>query len=553
MSGTGPPHAQRNTVGLLVIATAFGTLAPVAAAKMAFQPAAVIAAPRGEAVAPAPSLLLARATPAGNAPAPVPSREDDARAAPALRGLRLRPVEASAEDAVRSGQRVGDRPAMQLAQFQLPEAKPGAKPPAPLASQLTYQYAYGSETTVIYRRDRDLDKRNRDNSNVVAPNVNGIVIYRPTNYLEGTLELIFEREIAINEEATVLLPNGTTQPAQRHRNSLLIDQANVTIRNITAPFEFTVGRKNYEDDRRWLYDTSMDIVSTGLRLGRFRAEALVGREIYRSLELAPRRRETPDHVNTTILYADWRGIEDVRLAAYAIGRHDQDKREGRPWQLGVRVLGTPSPNWNYWGEFALLRGKDELRRKFSGRAFDVGATYRFIGVPYQPNVTLGYAFGSGGNDPDAQKNYEFRQTGLHSNEWKFSGIPQFKVYGEALDPDLTNLGIVTAGVGFYPATRVSVDIVYHRYRLDKIADEVRAAQITAQMAQVDTHLSKDVGSAIDLIVGVRNLFGIRRLGADLRLGWFYPGKAYVRNEGTDADPNIRRANKGIALVAKLWW
>lgn len=442
-----------------------------------------------------------------------------------------------------------------MAQFQLPESKPGAQaPPAPLPGRLTYQYVYGSETTLIYRKDRDLDRRVRDNSNILAPNINGIVIYRPFNWLETTLELIFEREIAAKEEDVVLLPDGSRQVAQRRRNSLLVDQAHFTIRDIIAPFEFTVGRKNYEDDRRWLYDTSMDVVSTGFRWGRWRAEALVGREIYRSLELAPRRRETPDYLNTQVYHAEYRGFEDLRLSTYAIARHDQRKLEGRPWHLGVRALGTPNNMFSYWVELGLTRGRDEQRREYSGRGYDIGGTYRFIGLPYFPSFTLGYAFGSGGgNDPSARRNYDFRQTGLHSNEWKFAGIPQFKVYGEGLDPDLTNLQIFTAGVGFYPAPRVSVDLVYHRYRTDKIVDEVRNGQITAQMAQVDTHLSKDVGQGVDVIIGVRNLFGIRRLGLDLRMGWFYPGKAYLRNEGTEDRPDIRRANKAVGVTAKLWW
>jgi len=30
----------------------------------------------------------------------------------------------------------------------------------------------------------------------------------------------------------------------------------VTIRDAIAPFEFTVGRRNYEDERRTIYDTT---------------------------------------------------------------------------------------------------------------------------------------------------------------------------------------------------------------------------------------------------------------------------------------------------------
>ena len=59
--------------------------------------------------------------------------------------------------------------------------------------------------------------------------------------------------------------------------------------------------------------------------------------------------------------------------------------------------------------------------------------------------------------------------------------------------------------------------------------------------------------AIDLVVGIRQLFGIRRLGLDLRMGWFFPGKAFRRNDGTEENPIIRNADPSFAFIAKFWW
>ena len=73
------------------------------------------------------------------------------------------------------------------------------------------------------------------------------------------------------------------------------------------------------------------------------------------------------------------------------------------------------------------------------------------------------------------------------------------------------------------------------------------------MNQVDTRLSKDLGTAFDIVLGFRNLFGVRRLGLDLRTGWFFPGKAFLRDEGDEGNPNIRDADKGFTIVAKFWW
>ncbi len=66
-----------------------------------------------------------------------------------------------------------------------------------------------------------------------------------------------------------------------------------------------------------------------------------------------------------MLYVDYRGIEDHRLAGYTILREDKTGAEGRPLHFGVRAYGTPSNQFNYWSEFSLLRGKDEMGNKVS--------------------------------------------------------------------------------------------------------------------------------------------------------------------------------------------
>jgi alginate production protein len=294
----------------------------------------------------------------------------------------------------------------------------------------------------------------------------------------------------------------------------------------------------------------MDIVSASFRQGYFRAEATFGREVWEGMDFfGP---QTEDRINTSMLYVEYRGVEDLKLAGYSIVRNDLDLKE-RPRLLGVRALGTPSDRFNYWADVGWLLGKDQSSRKFSGFGFDVGGTYRFTDLPYYPAVTLSYAFGSGDGNPDDSKNHEFRQSGLQSNEARVATIPKFKYYGEVLDPELSNVNIFTLGVGFRLAPSVSVELAYHRYRLDKIADEIRNWALTAQMNQVDTQLSKDVGSALDVVFGFRNMFGLRRLGMDLRIGWFFPGKAFLRNDGDEDNPIIRGADKGFTIVTKFWW
>lgn len=455
---------------------------------------------------------------------------------------------------------------IQVTQFQLPTPPSGEPaipgdpvfsryPERPLISRLEYQFSYGSESDVAYRRNPDLDRRLKDTSLILSPQINGAIIYRPTDRVEMMLEAILQRDIAVKEQDIVTLPSGQTQLAPRHYNSLPIDQAWVTFKDL-GPADLTLGRRNFEDDRHWLYDTSLDTALVKLKGGAFQAELSYSRKDRLDLDLLAPVQKTRNDIY--MAYLSYRGIEDTRLAGYTIYREDQAGREGQPLLLGLRASGNPSDRFNYWTELALLRGKDETKKNFKGYAVDIGGTYRFPDLPYAPNITLGYAVGSGDGNPNDRRNHEFRQTGLQSNEARLGGIPKLKYYGEALDPELSNLQILTAAVGFRPAPNISVDLVYHRYKTNKLASDLRSA-LTAEMNQDSSRPSKEVGDALDIVIGFRNLFGVRRLGLDLRAGLFFPRGAY-RNEVLFRHPTTRRqistfrtADKGISLIAKFWY
>jgi alginate production protein len=308
-----------------------------------------------------------------------------------------------------------------------------------------------------------------------------------------------------------------------------------------------VGRRNFEDARLWLYDAALDSVTARLNLGTLQTDLSLGRENWRDLDListAPRGK-----TDYYILHSEYRGIEDHRFAAYAITLRDSLAQEGEPVIAGIRAYGRPTDQLNYWTDLAGLWGRDPARQKYRGWAFDVGATYRFTKVAMQPSFTVGYAYGSGDSDPNDSRNREFRQTGLQSNEGRFGGVTQFKVYGETFDPELSNLNIFTVGTGFRPASNVFFDLVYHKYRLDKIGNDLRSSALTALINQDDTRLSKRVGSEIDLILGFRNLFGIRRFGFEVRAGVFFPDDAYRVEEGDPNNPTFRKGDKSISVLA----
>ncbi|WP_209428272.1 alginate export family protein, partial [Pararhodobacter sp. SW119] len=118
--------------------------------------------------------------------------------------------------------------------------------------------------------------------------------------------------------------------------------------------------------------------------------------------------------------------------------------------------------------------------------------------------TLGYAWGSGDSDPASETDTAYRQTGLQSNEARMGGFAKFHYYGEALDPDLSNIAIATAGVGITSNERVSLDMLYHHYR-----------EVTASAGG-----ARHLGDGLDLVIGYRPARGIE---IDAAIGWFKRG------------------------------
>ncbi|MCG8546992.1 MAG: alginate export family protein [Alphaproteobacteria bacterium] len=442
-----------------------------------------------------------------------------------------------------------DPDALQEAQFAIPKKKPTDKGTAPAApaprKSLEFEYVWGLETELPFLYNLDLDSRINDTDLQIAPTVFGSVTYRPTDWFETRFELTAEKVFGIVEQDPLTLPNGTQQRPGDKPFSLLVDQLYgrfLIPESVTyIPTEFTVGRRNFEDVRLWLYDAALDAAIVTLKPGDFNIEISLSREDLVDADLTthvPR-----GNTNNVIAYAEYRGIEDHKLAAYYIFRDDGTRQEGEPQWFGLRSTGRPRDEFSYWVDMAYVGGKDENERSLQAGAVDIGGIYRFLNLPWQPCFVLGLRYGSGDKDPKEGKNNEFRQTGLQSNEGRFCGLTQFVTYGEAFTPEISNLRFVTAGFGFRPAANVFFDIVYHRYWLNQIANEVRGQQFTARMNEFGR--SKDVGQELDIIVGTRNVFGIRGLGLEARAGVFFPGDAWKRNDGSD--PDIAVTALGVAF------
>ena len=154
---------------------------------------------------------------------------------------------------------------------------------------------------------------------------------------------------------------------------------------------------------------------------------------------------------------------------------------------------------NYSGETGSRSVSSRERHKVEGFGLDVGGTWEF---PFfgRPTISVGYAYGSGRSGDVEERDRGFRQTGLQDNSDKFRGVASFRYYGHIVDPELSNLHIVTVGAGLRFLKKSSIDVVYHHYRQDEATPFLRDARLKRDPDGRHRH----IGDAWDLILGIED-------------------------------------------------
>jgi len=275
-------------------------------------------------------------------------------------------------------------------------------------------------------------------------------------------------------------------------------------------FDLQLGRQDFDEQREWLYDQNLDGARLIVKQGDLRAELSATTTLSGGSE-------ADENTDNLIAYAT-SGTADRQLGAYIISRRDARGSGNYPHHFGVRALGEWLPDNEVWAELGGRTGYrafDDLR----GYATDIGTTWS-PGFADDYYFTVGYALGTGDSDPADGVDDSFRQTGLQDNNDKFGGVTSFRYYGELLDPELSNLGILTLGVGRRFGKRTSLDFVFHTYK----QDEAAAFLTNAELKRKPDGTHTDLGWELDLIFGKR-VWG----NTDLEVvgSMFRPGDAFA--------------------------
>ncbi len=274
-----------------------------------------------------------------------------------------------------------------------------------------------------------------------------------------------------------------------------------------------LGRQDFDDPREWIYDQNLDALRVFWGLGGAVLELSASTTL---AEGSPRDEESTNW----IAYLS-NGERRKHLAAWAMLRDvDLAGAEEEDFFLGARAIGKWLPATKLWLDGAYLAG-ERGSRDLSAWGYDAGVTWTpdFLG-PF--SVTLGYALGSGDDSPSSGDDETFRQTGFHDNTAKFDGVTSFQYYGELADPELSNLGIFTAGIGARLGEDTSLDLVVHAYEQDVAAASFLDAEIDPQPNGIDA----DLGDELDLVFGQR----WKRWNLEIVGAVFDPGDAFAAQD-----------------------
>jgi len=366
-------------------------------------------------------------------------------------------------------------------------------------------FQFGGHIELVYERQQnfDLDSAEGDALDLLPLELELGVLFTPNDYFQAYLQSQLTRTFVLREEGE----------DEARDTELVVEEAYVIVTEPDWGLSLQVGRQSFEDRRQWLYDAELDAVRALYRVENLAIELSASREALVDKDLL--NSEEEEEIDNYILYGRYELGEHLAVGAYGILR-DPDGRD-RPVFLGLQSFGTLGEHLNYWLDAALVRGQED-GTDLRGYGFDVLGTYHFD-APLSPHVIVGYAFGSGDSDPDDDRDGAFRQTGLQGNETEVGGLTPFSYYGEAFDPELSNMSIFTLGLGARPTAEVSVDLIYHYYVQDEASEELRDSALDAE----PTGESRRLGNEFDLVLGFEEIGEFRVRGF---LGYFIPGRAF---------------------------
>lgn len=353
-------------------------------------------------------------------------------------------------------------------------------------SRLNQTVSYSAYTSLRFQGERNLkfDDGVTDASDDFAGYI-GTVLRAELN---DNVQFFGHAELDIRHKST---HSQRYQPKRR----LNIKEAQASFK-FSEHSQLTVGRLRFADAHKWIADASVDGVHYGIKTKSSLFEAAIVQDLkkvgsrYALVHSARFRSE--GHAGFYALAKETLGQRHFHIAGYT---KKQASEKFSYALIGAAVLG------------------DKQTDKSVGVGFDSRATYNLDGLR-KPQITFGFAAGTA----------KFQQSGLHSNKTYDGGQTQFHRYGYVFQPELSNLAVVSVGLGLRPSRKFSLDLHAHGYM------QISASTIApiARVRGTTTGISQFVGTELNLLGAWRPT---KKTKVEFGLGGFNAGSAYT-NPGT---------------------
>ena len=318
-----------------------------------------------------------------------------------------------------------------------------------------------------------------------------------------------------------------------------------------------IGRQNFSEPRQWWWDNDLDALrfdysrdSWRLTLGA--AEALA-RKSSRENFIDPH----DEDVLLLLGHADWKLSSSLKFSAFYLRQRDHsarppldslvetaraDESDADLRWIGLRAAGdvylSSGGALTYWLDTAAVAGDEAVfeygnatpgisrvtsrrQQRVRGHAVDLGLTWN-LGTARRPTLAVSHARGSGDKNLNDDTDHAFRQTGLQDP------TQEFRYYGELLRPELSNLAITTASIGFGVTAGSRLTLGYHRFRQVYPATFLRDARIDLRPTGQD----HDLGREISLLVEMREWENLKVV---LAAATFQAGNAFGTAAGERAN------------------
>jgi len=289
-------------------------------------------------------------------------------------------------------------------------------------------------------------------------------------------------------------------------------------------YRWRLGRQGIDDAMNTIVDENLD----GLRISIDQGKLEFDGSITQQDAIEASTRERSDKIANLYARVEFKPKRKTVWSPYILFRDQQkfaDDFAAKIAWYGLQGLVQPNESWRYWLHLGAQKGKSNnatITRNVGGFLADFGVNYR-INHPFKPVISLGYAHASGGSNDTGNRDERYRQSGLHSNNFRLNGKSRFRYLGEVLDPELTNIQILTLGFGAKLNKRWSADVALHTYNQLEIEDEIRGSDLQFE----PTELSKDLGTAADFIVAFEPM---KNMDLQATFGTFDPGEAFASSQ-----------------------